>query len=168
MKKLFSLLMLVSIILFVSSCSDDDDGGNSNNTEDKIVGTWTIFEVEVSFTSEEDSDSVTIPTSVCSEDYIISFAANGDLTVSDIAIDFDEALDGNLDLACEVNGGELNGSWESTTGNSYIISIDGDALPATVNFTNGNNSFEVIAINDQTDDPFDPFTQTIILRGNRN
>lgn len=168
MKKLISLLMLVSLILFVSSCSDDDDGGNSNNTEDKIVGTWTISEVDASFSSEEGSDSVTVPTSVCSEDFIFTFTVNGDLTVSDIVIDYEEALEGNLDLACEVNGGVLNGSWESTTGNSYTISIEGDALPSTVNFSNDNNTVEIIIINDQTDDPIDPFTETIIFRGNRN
>jgi len=167
MKKLFSLLMLVSLMLFVSSCGDDDDGGNSNNT---IVGNWTISEVTASLTSAQDSDSVTIPTSVCSEDFIFSFAANGDLTVTNIELDFDEAFEGNLDMACDVIGGELNGSWGLISGNTYNLTIDGETTPSEINFSNGNDTFELIIIFDHIDDPIDPIviTQTTIFKGSRN
>lgn len=168
MKKFFYLVAIIGFGAFVSSCNSDDDGSSSGNTENTIVGTWDISEIEMSSTSEEGTNSATIPASVCSEDYIFTFAANGNLTVTDLALDFDEAFEGNLDLACEVNGGVLNGTWQFVSGNTYVLVIDGESSQTEVNFSNGNNTFEITFINDQTDDPFEPFTQTIIWRGDRN
>lgn len=167
MKKLVSIVMLVSFIFNLSSCSDDDRG-NSNYIDDTIVGAWTISFVEFSFVTEESSDIGTIPASFCSEDYIFTFSSNGDLTVSDITLDFEEALEGNLEFACEVNGGLLNGTWKPISEDFYTLTVEGDALPSTVYFSNQNNTIEIIITNDQTDDPVDPFRQTLIFKGVRN
>jgi hypothetical protein len=163
MKKEISLSLIIVLSFFVTSCNDDDDAGVN-----PIVGTWNIFEIEIEFSDQDGTEGATIPTSLCSTDYIFTIAPNGVLTVTDISFDYDEYVEGNLDFVCEVNGGVLTGSWELTSGNSYNLTVDGETTLATVNFSNGNNTFEIVAVIDETDDPTDPFTQTTIFRGNRS
>jgi hypothetical protein len=166
MKKLTTLLILFASILVLQSCSNDDD----NNTENPIVGTWEI--TELNFNSQEDGVVVsdeTFSTNVCNAPLLFIFEANGDFSLSNAEIEFNIDANNNPSLFCQINSGVLPGSWVKTSGNNYVLTVDNDPAQTEIIVSNNNTRIEIRIIEEDFDE-FDNITYTDIItfRGDSN
>lgn len=170
MRYLSKLSILFLIFLVATSCGYDDDNGDYNTpTQDEIVGTWTLLETRIVLSSNNnETTDQTFSSDLCNAPVTFNFGADGNLTTTDFELDLEEAIEGNLDLFCQVENGLLQGNWQFLTGNNYILTIDGDSQGVDINFLNNNNAMDLIILNDESDDPTDPFTQEITLKFNKN
>ncbi len=168
MKYLSKLSLIILLFFVAASCSDDDDGNVTSN-QAEIVGTWTLFETRfVSSNDDTGPTDETFSADSCNSPVSFIFDSDGQLTLTDVEFDFDEDFDGNLIFNCQVSDAQLNGSWQLVSGNSYVVTIEGEAETVDINFLNNNTIMEFIIINDQSDDPTDPSTQEFTLRFNKN
>lgn len=157
---------MMLFVFVAASCNDDDDGnGTSNQAE--IVGSWTLFETRF-VQSNEDNGTIdeTFSADSCNAPVSFIFEPDGQLALTNVEFDFEEAFEGNLDLFCQVEDGQLSGNWQFISGNNYVVTVEGEADTVEINFL--NNIMEFIIVNDDSDDPFDPTVQELTLRFNKN
>lgn len=139
MKKITYLSLLFVLAILINACSSDDDGGAAS--AETVVGSWEIVEVRYQgsfvFDDTEFPFDETFSTEVCSPTPVISFSADGSIVLTDFEVEedfFDE------EVVCFVNG-EMSGTWEYVSGNTFIVDIDGDdPVEVNINLSNGNNS----------------------------
>jgi len=167
MKKLKNLLFVFASILVLLSCSNDDDGSSTDNA---IVGTWEI--TEINFNSQEDGIVVTdqtFSTDVCNAPFFFTFESGGDLSLSNVELEFEIDFDDEPILICQVDNGVLPGNWSNISGNNYVITVENEPSQAEITFSNNNTTIEIIVIEEFTDDIDDiTYTDTVTFRGNLN
>ncbi len=150
MKKILCMLA-ISIAIF--SCSSDDDSAGSADAE-SVVGSWEIYEVYSQFEFEGfGTVEETISTDSCSSTPVVSFGAEGSLSLTDFEVDFD--FDDNEE--CFIDG-ELDGTWEDLGDGQFRLVIDGDTEDAQIR-TSGSQIFITL------DEEF--FGGTLEYRGNK-
>jgi hypothetical protein len=167
MKKLKLILFLFTVIFLLQSCNNDDDNSNAENP---ISGTWEI--TEINFNSQEDGVVVTdetFSTDVCNAPFIFAFGPDGDFSIPDAELEFDVDFNDNAILLCSVSDGTLPGSWEQTSGNNYILTIENEPSEAEIRLSDNDNSIEIILVNEDYDEIDDiTYTDTITFIGVRN
>ena len=151
MKKMRLFIALIVVSVFAISCDSDDD----NNTNQPIVGTWEITNVDVFeryiFNGEEEIYEESFTTQNCDPTPFLRFSAGGELTVSDFEIDFDDIVEN--EVFCFVDG-QLNGTWAFVSNNRYLLVVDGEGIQVEINFLNNNNTLQLIADDSDEDEEF--------------
>lgn len=160
MKKLFYLSSLFVFALFMISCDSDDDNNGNQTQAQLIVGTWEIYELNIFETYNEEGEddaNETISFDVCDPNPLFVFSENGSLTISDVELDI--TFDG--EVSCEVFG-EISGTWEYVSGNTFILESENEPFAAEITFSNGNNRISIKQTETDVDGNYE-FT----FRGNR-
>ncbi len=161
------LSLFIVFGLLVSSCSSDD--GDSNSIEREVVGTWEM--VEFDFNYQEDGVVVfdqSFSADGCNSPIVFTFSPEGVLTNTNFELDLDEDFNNNVVLVCDVFGSDVTGTWEFISGNSYELVIDGESGLVDINFSDNNNTIEIVISFTDFDEIDDiTYTETVTLRGSR-
>lgn len=155
MKIFIRLTFLVVFALFVSSCDSED---NDHKIQAQlIVGTWELYEVDFNenYFLEDEVYEETISLSICDTSPLYVFSDDGSFSISNFGIDLRE------DISCEMFG-EVSGTWEYDSGNTFILDSGNEIVSLEVTFSNEDNHISI----KQTDTDVDG-TYEYTLRGNR-
>ncbi|GGE37868.1 hypothetical protein [Psychroflexus planctonicus] len=162
MKKFINLSILFVLALFLNACSSDDDGGSAS--PDTVEGSWEIYEVNYNGTFQfgefEETINETYSTDICDPTPVASFSADGSLTLTDFEVEQD--FFNEDETVCYVDG-ELTGTWEHVSGNTFILDMDDDeAMEVEITMSNGNNRINVKIDESEEEGDFE-----VTFKGNR-